>query len=624
MYYVHCAAAKREQKANVGTAMANEEENENGLPRVTIVENPIVPGEAYYVDEADAPKTTTNNSTVLNRLKALFWPTSSTTGKPRKPASGKTDAPASLEDTAFFNWYRQKTNTPVDRRGLYNMYDLLDELPEVYAVLDAMAEDSTQTDRERQVTVWVDSNSAKVKEISLDLFGRIELEDTIFGMARDTAKYGDDFAELITDKSIGIDGLKWYDPREVERVESKDGYLLGFLHQNMDLMSGVTYGEVKDKVKWKPWQMIHWRMRKRKLPKVNPNAMYGAWSSVLYPARRAAQQLLMLEDMLSIYRLTRTMDRYIFYVDTGTVSAQDDIKTILKEWKRAFKRKVFYDRNQGLLHSQNDPLSFIEDIFWPTRPGSESKVEVLEGNPNVADIEDVNHFINKMFGSLGAPKAYFGYEGDVDTRATLSMQDVRFSRKVKPIQRALIVGLSRMLDIELALKGQDPKKADYTMRMVAPSILEDLNRLDAIQSFTDIAERMYELGQTMNLNMDEWRKYCLGNILGFTDLEVKKYTTFPPGEEPPPEGEEEGGGGFGRRETAADKETQELIEQIDQTAARVLNGRGITISVPAHIGRAKHPHSRSVARKVLEDHVEVRTAIGPPDEKGTDDGDSTK
>ncbi|MCG8436006.1 MAG: portal protein, partial [Gammaproteobacteria bacterium] len=205
----------------------------------------------------------------------------------------------------------------------------------------------------------------------------------------------------------------------------------------------------------------------------------------------------------------------------------DEEIQILKRWKNSIKRRAYIDPASGRHDQIFDPFEWQEDLFWAVREGSESDVDVIPGQPDVADIVDIEQFRDKLFGSLRAPKAYFGFEGDINAKATLSSQDMRWGRAVNGLQRAVKNGFYRLCQIELALHNMDPH-SEFEVNMVVPSVLEDLSRLEAIQTLIDVAERMAQLGETLQLDPTEWRLHILRSVLAMSDQEIERYASSEP------------------------------------------------------------------------------------------------
>lgn len=432
-----------------------------------------------------------------------------------------------------YDSYLNSIKAPYERRRRYDVYDEMDEMGLPGSILDAYAEDSTQTDREHSSAIWIEAKDAKVQKELDALRQRLRWDDYVEAIARDTGKQGDDYAQLLIE-GTEIIGWDWKDPRDLERIESKEGILIGFEEtEKLKALSSKPPDEQKQhEYTYKPWDVIHFRLYKTKREKRQKfRNLYG--TSLFARADRLAKQNKILDDLLMVRRLTKTLDTRVYEIDTGRSSVEEEVM-ILKRWRNALKRKPYIDVSAGRFDSNFDPTSFQEDIFWPKREGSESSVTNIAGQSNVADIVDVDHFINQFFGAMRAPKGYFGFEGDIEAKATLSAQDMKWGRACNSLQQAVKNGFFRLCQIQLALKGIDPY-SEFSVEMVVPSVLEDLSRLEAYQILIDVAERMMSLGESMELDVGKWREHILRKVLGMSDGDIKRFASTPPPEdmEPP-------------------------------------------------------------------------------------------
>jgi len=480
------------------------------------------------------------------------------------------------------NWflkYAQYMETSADRIKMYNIYEEISRVPEIGSVLDGYAEDATQFNQDKQRTVWAESEEKKVVTAIHQLFDTINVEEWIEGLAHDVAQNGDDFMRNHYDPNSadGILNIQWLDPRMVERVEDERGNLYGFA-----LLDNLAATTVDEEDLWMAWDIIHFRIYSRKTKKWKYNDpgldpyIYG--TSLLYNVERTGKQVRLLEELMMIYRLTKSVDRFIYYVDVGPTSSPAQVTETLRTWRLAMKKREFKNPLTGEFDVLYNPMSFDDDIFYPVRGDRQnSRVDVLPAAGSVTDAVDYDNFINKLFAGLRAPKAYFGYEGDVDAANTLSSQDVRFARGVKKIQRAIITGLTTLCEIHLLLRDIVPsikeqygigdelwekilrghldavpeevlyesngkevrvdtesifmqiaEKASqivgsFKLRMVEPSQIELLQRLEAMETKLDVAQRMLEMGDQFGLDPVTWRIYILTNVVGLSADELKRF-----------------------------------------------------------------------------------------------------
>lgn len=488
------------------------------------------------------------------------------------------------------------------RKERYDDYDAMDEMSDVASVLDAYAEDATQVDYKNKRSVWIESDDKKItKECEYLLHTVLNVEDWIEGCARDTGKMGDDMACIKASDGEGITSLMWRAPADIERIENADGILMGFEEvarlptYRQELQVSLQQGEDGSKVSttYKPWDVIHFRIfKKKRLSGEKLPNIYG--TSLLSGSERVAKQVKILDDMLMIMRLTRSLDKNMYKVDVGRSPVEEEIR-ILNSWKRALKRRIYVDPSTGRFDSRFDPQAWTEDEFWPVKEGSNSGVETRAGLSNISDIVDIDHFRDKFFGSLRAPKSYFGYEGDVNAKATLSSQSIKWARSVVSLQRAVRTGLKRLCQIHLAWKGIKTEAKDFEVMMTTPGLADLLDRLEAWQTVIDIAERMAGMSDTLGLNKKDWNTYILQNVFWFSKQDAMRFikgmtvdetedsedgSSAPP-PETPPKGSEDKEGEDRETETQDDQKDkdngtkikkEDIDEAIRSVASRMTSG----------------------------------------------------
>jgi len=508
-----------------------------------------------------------------DKLKSVFgWGTPSTRVRRREPDVADAYQPKSPVD----EYHDMMETRKARRRDRYDVYDAMDKMADVSSILDAYSEDCCQTDYEHEATVWIEGDDKKTVEELTTMFKRVKVEDWIDAFARDVGKYGDDFARVVADESKGVTSLEWRNPRDIERIENREGILLGFeTSRTLPEYVRKLQENPRELPTFKPWDVLHTRLfREKRLPHENYRNIYG--TSLLSGSDRIAKQTKILDDLLMIIRLTRSLDRRIYYVDTGRSPVEEEVR-ILKRWRRALKRKTYIDPSTGRFDSRFNPYAWTEDEFWPVKENTNSRVENIEGLGSVGEMVDIEHFRDKFFGSFRAPKAYFGYEGDINAKATLSSQSIRWARAVNALQRAVKQGLTRLCQIHLAYRNMDADAEKFRVMMVVPSVVELLDRLESWQVIIDVAERLATLGETLGLDRLEWTEYILSNTLWLSKDEVKKFVRLlkkaAKGDDPqmgPPDDDDDD-----EKEPPKPPEEakRERLQEIDAAIARVAKSR---------------------------------------------------
>jgi len=422
--------------------------------------------------------------------------------------------PDALQDISTVNrvydYYRKYTHLNPDRLSLYDDYDEMDQMTLLASALDLYAEDSTQPDHEKGVALWIESEDAEVKAELDKMLGRINLEEDITAIARGIAKYGDDFEATMYNEEHGVFGLTFLEPKIVWRHEDKNRVLEGW--------SVGAAKKIDEKPGYQPWDIVHGLRKGRRR-----NEMYG--DSILLPARLVYKILKLMEEQMVIYRLSMHPDRLIFYVDIGAASP-DEGRTILDAWRRAMQKKQFFNPKTGQYQEEYNPWALDNNIYWATRPNSESKIEKFPGSSNVGEIFDVEYFRDLIFSAIRVPKAFLGFEGDINAKATLAQQDIRFARGVKGIQRATRMMIHRAGQIHLGLRQRNPRdrKHAFKTKMTPVSYLDEAQRADLYQLRFELLDRMSRLSTDFEGTLDQkkWLTYLLVDIAGFSKELVAK------------------------------------------------------------------------------------------------------
>ena len=286
---------------------------------------------------------------------------------------------------------------------------------------------------------------------------------------------------LDIDDRLGIRNVISLPIDEVERIEGEDKTNPNYIQYQWN-SGGLTFEN---------WQVAHFRVLGN-----DKYAPYG--TSVLEPARRIWRQLTLLEDAMMAYRIVRSPERRVFYIDVGNIAPQD-VEQFMQRVTTQMKRNQLIDSQTGRVDLRYNPLSIDEDYFIPVRGGdSGTRIDSLAGGQNTAAIEDVEYIQKKLFAALKIPKAYLGYDEDIGAKATLAQEDIRFSRTIQRIQKTVIAELNKIAMIHLYVHGFDGEDLlDFELKLSNPSSVAQLQKLELISSRFDIAGKGIAQCQSM-------------------------------------------------------------------------------------------------------------------------------
>mgnify|MGYP000900426731 CR=1 FL=1 len=450
----------------------------------------------------------------------------------------------SLASSMYKSWFSMLSATPFqDRRVKYRDADSMDTYADICTALDLYATEATQPSQETGMIVDVSSPDAKVEEELQELFSRIRIESLAWGLTRAIAKYGDYFAYLIFDKDGGISDWQFCHPIKVNRVHDplEAHKLIGYQYSSETTGYDTNYPVSEmpltgafERDNFDPWEWVHFSIQGSNL-----NSPYG--QSLIEGARHTWKQLEMMETALAIYRLHRAGTQRVYYVDVGTAAA-DEAKQIVESWRRALKSRNYLqvesregdmgeDQHQTSAFaeylSKYNPLSLIDDIFWPVREGTTlNRVENLNSDVDVRAVADVDHFKQKLRVALGVPKAYL--DGEIqgwNASKALAQQDMQFAKRVERVQTAVRDGLDRLCRIHLASSGMGEKAAEVEFEIVlqpASNLLE-IQRLEVLTQRQNIANVMMNLTKTFGFDENLWSDYVLLHVMGFSKSFIRKY-----------------------------------------------------------------------------------------------------
>ena len=463
-----------------------------------------------------------------------------------------------------------------DRMSRYSDFGEMESTPEIASALDIYAEESVSPDVSGRI-LHIHSDNRKIQEILETLFfDTLNLDFNLPMWVRNLCKYGDFFLFNDVSTEYGVVNAYPIPISEIEREEGFDG-----TDPNAVRFRWLTQG---NKV-LENWQVSHFRL-------LGNDAFLPYGSSVLESARRIWRQLILIEDAMLVYRVIRSPERRVFYIDVGNVPPEE-ISNYVEQAKTALKRNQIVDTATGRVDVRYNPMSVDEDYFIPVRGGeSGTRVESIAGGTNTSAIEDVEYIQKKLFAALKIPKAYLGYDEDVGAKATLAQEDIRFSRTIHRVQKTVIAELNKIAMIHLYAHGyQSEDLLDFDLKLANPSSIAQQQKLELIRSKFEIAgtapeglvDRAWIRKNVLELNDDQIESIERGKIEDKkTDLALEAVTT----EEPDADaGGDEGGA---EEEPAAEEEgDDEDLFSSDKVDGDVLDGLPVHAQRKSKTGKGK-------------------------------------
>lgn len=377
--------------------------------------------------------------------------------------------------------YETQNNALANQTEVQMMYreaDMMDLFPEIGAALDIYMEESTYVSNTGKM-VNVTSKSERIKSILEDLiYNRLSC-NTIFPMiTRSTVKYGNTFMLLNITDDNGIVGWKQLPVYEMQRFENgmENPYSAGFANvsnidvDKVDATKFVWVGK-NEYIPYRNWQIAHFRLLYDSL-----YLPYGV--SLLNKARRHWRMLSMMEDMMLMYRLERSVERRVFKVNVGAIDEQD-VPAYMDEIANNFKRTAIIDPMTGQLDLRRSIMTNMDDFFIPVRDPSEpSPIENLPAGQNITAMDDIKFVQGKLCTALRVPKSFLNFDETAGDGKNLSMLDVRFARTINRVQQMMLMELNKVCIIHLYLLGFEDDLTNFQLSMNNPSSQSEMMELE--------------------------------------------------------------------------------------------------------------------------------------------------
>lgn len=341
--------------------------------------------------------------------------------------------------------------------------------PEIAVALDIFADEATTSNENGKIlTIYSDSN--RIKSELTDLFENIiDINTNLTSWARNVCKYGDNFVYLKIAPNQGILGVTQLPNIEITR--SEPGFVKIASVDNYQDEKGTKFFWKDKGIDFNSFEVAHFRLLgdDRRLP-------YG--TSLLEKSRRIWKQLLLAEDAMLVYRVTRAPERRIYKVFVGNMDDKD-IDAYVDKIANNFKRVNLINPNNGQQDTRYNPLAVDQDYFIPVRdPQLPNPIDTLAGAQNLSEIADIEYIQKKLLAALRVPKAFIGFDESTGDGKNLAILDIRFARAIHRIQKSLIQELNKIAIIHLYLKGFEDDLDNFTLTLTNPSTQADLLKIE--------------------------------------------------------------------------------------------------------------------------------------------------
>ena len=389
------------------------------------------------------------------------------------------------------------------RRRLYHDYELMENDAIIHSALDFYADEAVVEDEHGDV-LTIETDHQEIEEILHNLYYEVlNIEFNLRSWIRDMAKYGDSFIRLYIDyeskNQMGVYNCDVLSPYHVDRVEGDD--------PSNPFEVKFQYDGPKGEGELGYWEVGHFSMRDSAF------APYGR--SCLEGARKVFKRLTMMEDAMLIHRIMRAPERRIFKIDVGNIQS-GKVESYMQKIMNELKSQPLVDPETGEYDLEFNLMNMMDDYYLPVR-GQNDNTEVSTLNSlNWNGIEDIEYLRQKMMSALRVPNAFLGYEQDIEGKATLAQESIKFANLVSQIQKTVANELTKIGIVHLFSQGiRDKRLVDFSLGLTHPSHFVEQQKLDLIEQKYNLARSIEE----QNIHSTEW---AMENIFNMNKEEIKK------------------------------------------------------------------------------------------------------
>ena len=405
------------------------------------------------------------------------------------------------------------------RPQLYSEYDTMDQDAIIASALDIIADESTLKSDMGEV-LQIRSSNEDIQKILYNLFYDVlNIEFNLWSWTRQMCKYGDFFLKLEIAEKFGVynvipytayhisreEGYNPDNPADVRFLYSPDG----LANPSSGMYTMPNQQKQNGGIHFDNYEMAHFRLL------ADTNYLpYGR--AYLEPARKLFKQYTLMEDAMLIHRIARAPEKRIHYINVGSIPP-NEVDAFMQKTITNMKRTPYIDQKTGEYNLKYNMQNMMEDFYIPVRGNDTStRIDTTKGL-DYDGIRDVEYLREKLFAALKVPKAFMGYEEDVEGKATLAAEDIRFARTVERIQRIMLSELNKIALVHLYTQGYtDESLTNFTLDLTTPSIIFEQEKVELLKSKAELSSALLEqkivptdwiYDNIYNLSEDQYDEY---------------------------------------------------------------------------------------------------------------------
>ena len=327
----------------------------------------------------------------------------------------------------------------------------------------------------------------------------------------------------------GILELRYVDPQKIKKVRQ-----INKVPKTADQFQSLDYGKVDEYFIYNPKGLKNTsansgiKIAKDAITYVTSGILdtnKNIVLSYLHKAIKVLNQLMMIEDSLVIYRISRAPERRIFYIDVGNLP-KVKAEQYLREVMGRYRNKLVYDANTGEIRDDRKHMSMLEDFWLPRREGGRgTEITTLPGGQNLGELTDIQYFQTKLYKALNVPAGRLesGQSFNIGRSSEIMRDELKFTKFVGKLRKKFSEMFQDILKTQLILKGViTPEDWDDMKEHIQYDYLYD-NHFTELKNIEMLNEKLNTI-TAMEPFMGRYfsTEYVRTNILGQSEVEKKE------------------------------------------------------------------------------------------------------
>jgi hypothetical protein len=262
----------------------------------------------------------------------------------------------------------------------------------------------------------------------------------------------------------------------------------------------------------------------------NEFAPYG--TSILKGTEFLAKMIIAMQSSLMVQRIMSAQEKRIIKLDIGVTR---DAKRYLQEFKKTLRRKQYTVDNMGTIDEIPTNISTFEDIYVPIQNGRELiTIDTIPPRGDIGQrVEDIKLLRDSLVAAVDVPAPYLGIEENIESRATLSQENMVFVSSIINYQSAFSNDLTELIRKVLKLTSKTATETISIMLPLPRSILAQ-TQSDYYNNVINMINQLIPLGIPVeflikkylpDIDMDEVRKFLIDQKLDVTQSKPKEENT---------------------------------------------------------------------------------------------------